>query len=103
MYTEVFILDHNPFCLFQCLGNKHRLITIPAWCLQLAKQVHLLGIGGHRQALGWAYIDTGIAFNAQIVQKYRLDVTVEAAFGLGLNLLCCKTQLNFRGQVFETL
>ena len=86
MYTQVLILDHDPFGLFQRFGNKQWLVMVTAWRLQLLKQVELFSIGCHCQALRRANIQAGITFDTQIIKKHRLDITVQTALNL---LLTC--------------
>ena len=103
MYTQVLILDHDPFGLFEGFGNEQRLILVHPRRLQLAEQVCFFSIGCHGQALRRANIQTGITLDTQVIKKHRLDIAVQAALNLFLNLLGSETQFNFGGQFPEPL
>ena len=103
MNTKVFILDHDPRCLFQRTRYKQGLIGILPGRPELAEQIIPLGVGGNRQALRGTDVQASVAFDAKIIGKNRLDITVKAALDLFLHLVRGKAQLDFRGEVFESL
>lgn len=94
MNTEIFILDHDAFGLFQRLRSKQRLSAVPPGSLQQAKQVCFFNIRRHGQALCRADIQAGVAFDTQIIKKHRLDIAIQTTLDLLLSLFGGKAQLN---------
>ncbi len=71
--------------------------------LEPAAQVVFVAVAGEGDAFGRADIDAGIAFDAGLDGKYRLDVAVEAALGLGAGHEGIEAQFKFELDVLQGL
>ena len=101
--AKVFILDHDATGLLQRFRNKQRLILVPPWSLECTQYIYPFTVGCHGQALSGTDIQAGIAFDTQRVKEHGLDITIQTALDLSLNLVDGKTQLNLGGEVLESL
>ena len=61
---------------------------------QPRSQIRLIAILCDRQAINRANVDAGIALDAELCRKHRLDVAVETAFDLLDRLLGCETEFD---------
>ena len=102
MQANVLVLDHDAPGL-QGVGDIQRLLGVPGRHLEAAAQFVLLAVGGEADALRGADVDAGIALYAGLESKYRLNVAVEAALGLGAGHEGIEAHFQFELDVLEGL
>ena len=87
MHTQVFVLDHDPSGLRQCVGHIQRGLRVQGRYGQPLPHLLFLTIFRNRQAADRADVDTGVTLDTQFGNKDGLDITVETALDLGRGLL----------------
>src|SRR5258708_38582256 len=94
MHTDVLVLDHDPARLRQRRRDIQRLRTIGRRRSQMAAQLSLRAIVGDGEAIDRTNVDAGIALDAQLRRKYRLDIAIQAALNFESRLFGGKSELH---------
>src|ERR1700722_7342619 len=103
MHTDVLVLDHDPRRLRQRCRDIQRLGMIGGRRRQAGAQLSLGPVLRDGEAIDRANVDKGIALDAQLLRKYRLDVAIQATLNLESRLFGRKPEFHFDVDLFEAL
>ena len=91
MQTNVFILHHHPAGL-EAIADIEALAEIVGRRFEARAQISLLPVGREGDAVHRADVDAGIAFDAGLASKDRLDVAIQAALGFDPQLALAESE-----------
>ena len=79
--TNVFILNHDPLGR-ENTGHIKVLVELRSWRIEARAQIIFFTIGREVKAVNRANVDTGIAFDTQLICEDGLDIAIQAALCL---------------------
>src|SRR5947208_15095344 len=96
MYAEILILDHQPTGLRERRGRVNSLIQIVRRSRKPGPQIRFfITVARDRKTQQRAYVDAGVALDAQLFDEYRLDIAVETTLNLARGLFGVEPKFHF--------
>jgi hypothetical protein len=103
VHTDVLVFDHYAPGVWQRARGVEVLIRVLRRSGKTLPEVFLLSVSSDSQTVNRAYINAGVALDAERIGEVGLHVAVETALDLGQCLLEIKAHFDLDVESFESL